>query len=265
MDTKKLTSLLDGSPPAEIERFVSYCFRLKNERDKKTDAIKNPWMQDVPEEKLADLFKRVKNEGLAFDGVHVTLQSTGISYDYIAYKNKMLLAYPETIIDVGLVYEGDKFVTSKESGKVKYSHVVANPLGQKGEDVIGGYCVIKNKRGESITLLSRDDIEQHRKVAKTDYIWADWFKEMAFKTIVKKACKQHYADIYTEIEEADNENYDLTLPLDADLAHKQAIEKIDSIEELRAYWDEHKGSGAGFAKLVTLRKKELTQTPNENT
>jgi hypothetical protein len=28
------------------------------------------------------------------------------------------------------------------------------------------------------------------------------------KTVVKKACKIHFGDIYTNIEEMDNENYD---------------------------------------------------------
>jgi hypothetical protein len=36
-----------------------------------------------------------------------------------------------------------------------------------------------------------------------------WFTEMCLKTVIKKACKLHFGDIYTWIEEIDNENYDL--------------------------------------------------------
>ncbi|MCH7690785.1 MAG: recombinase RecT [candidate division Zixibacteria bacterium] len=79
-------------------------------------------------------------------------------------------------------------------------------------------------------LLSKEDIEKHRKVARTDYIWQAWPKEMALKTVIKKACKQHFDDIYEGINEMDNENYDLDLPLDVDLKHKEAIEKIVSAE-----------------------------------
>lgn len=32
---------------------------------------------------------------------------------------------------------------------------------------------------------------------------------MCLKTIVKKACKLHFGDIFTGVEEMDNENYDL--------------------------------------------------------
>ena len=119
----------------------------------------------------------------------------------------MYNVYPESVIDCQLVREGDEFDFSKESGKVIYTHKISNPFEKK--EIIGAYCIIKNKRGEFITILTKDDIDKHRKVAKTDYIWRQWFDEMALKTVVKKACKLHFADVYQNIEEVDNENYDL--------------------------------------------------------
>lgn len=239
-----------------VEKFASYILKLYLEKTK-DGKIKNYWIQQRTNEEMAELFRRVEKDGLHFDGVHITLQSTGISYDYIAYKNKMLLAYPESKVDVSLVYDGDDFEVSKESGSVVYHHNIKNPLSQDAINIIGGYCVIQNKRGDFLTLLSKEDIDKHRKVAKTDYIWREWFKEMAIKTVMKKAVKQHFADIYENIEQIDNENYNLENPLSLDLQYKQEIDAIETREELKKYYDLNKGKGEEFDKYITIRKEQL--------
>lgn len=192
----------------EVEMFAAYCLRTRNSK-KNDGTLKNPWMQKKQPVELEKLYRRVLKDGLPFDGVHITLQSTGVSYDYVAYKNKMLLAYPESLIDIQLGYKGDTFRFQKNSGKVTYSHELTNPFNQNDSDVIGGYCVIKNKRGEFLTILSKEEIQKHRNVAKTDYIWKAWFKEMVMKTLIKKAVKYHFQDVFEGIDSLDNENYDL--------------------------------------------------------
>jgi hypothetical protein len=259
MVKEKMLSLLKDYNQQDVEKYVNYLVRLENEKDKKTGLSKNNWLKKKPEEELADLFKRVFKEGLLFDGEHITLQSTGISYDYIAYKNKMLIAYPESQIDVGLVYKNDKFELSKDSGDVVYKHEITDPFNRKEVDIMGGYCIIKNKRGANITLLSREDIDKHRKVAKTDYIWREWFVEMALKTVVKKACKQHYADIYSEIEGMDNDNYNLNNPLDLEIEIKNEIDGCKDLASLKAVYEKHKGKGASFNKYITQKKVEINE------
>lgn len=252
MNKTTIIEILKDYNQEHAEAFAAYVVKLS------MDA-KNAHMKNRTEQEMADLFKRVAKDGLVFDGKHITLQSTGISYDYIAYKNKMLLAYPESKIDVSLVYEGDDFSVSKESGNVMYHHNIANPLTQNEKNIIGGYCVIRNNRGEFLTLLSKEDIQKHRKVAKTDFIWNQWFKEMALKTVIKKAVKQHFADIYENIEQTDNENYNLDNPLDLELKYKQEIDAIETLEELKAYYDVNKGKGEDFDKYITIRKAELSK------
>jgi hypothetical protein len=259
LQKQAIVDLLKDENPQDADRFASYCLRLLLEKNKKTGQPQNPWMASKTADALAELFRRVKREGLVFDGVHVTLQSTGVSYDYVAYKNKMLLAYPESKIDAALVYKGDTFTTSKDDGSVSYHHEVANPFAQKAEDVIGGYCVIKNKRGDFLTLLSKEDIDKHRKVAKTDYIWREWFKEMAMKTVVKKACRQHFADIYEGISEMDNAEIDLDNPMDLDLGWKGEIDAIESIDKLVEYAGTHRGRGKSFDQYLAKKMKQLQQ------
>jgi len=215
----QIITLLHEENAEHAEKYASYCLGLLLAKEK-DGSPKNPFMQKKTAEDLAGLFKRVRNEWLVFDGVHITIQSTGVSYDYVAYKNKMLLAYPETRFDASLVYAWDDFQFKKVDGEVQYSHEIANPFGQKDSDILGAYAIVRNKRGEFITLLSRDDIEKHKKVAKTDYIWQKWFAEMCLKTIVKKACKMHFGDIFTGIEEMDNEQYDLDKVKTEDVAER---------------------------------------------
>ena len=209
MNKQAIIDLLQDFNQEDVEKFASYCVRLYLEKDKTTKQLKNAFMQTKKAEDMAWLYKRVANEWLIFDWVHITLQNTGISYDYVAFKNKMLLAYPESLIDVQLVSNKDEIQFSKESWKVNYTHKIWNPFEIKDEDIIWAYCVIKNKRWEFLTTINSDEIAKHKKVAKTSYIWNAWFKEMALKTIIKKACKTHFNDIYEKILEEDDKQNDI--------------------------------------------------------
>lgn len=256
-DYKKLAELLSESNPQSVEKFVSYCQRLATEKNK-DGSLKNTFMSKLSIEKLAELYKRVESEGLEFDGKHVTLQSTGISYDYVAYKNKMLIAYPESEIILDVVKEGDNFNFANEDGKISYKHEITDPFKTAGEGtIIGAYCIIKNKRGEFLTLLSKEEIAKHRSVAKTDYIWKQWFKEMTMKTVMKKACKYHFDDIFQTVEDMDNDNYNLENPLDLDLKIKQEIDSIKSLEELNKYYMANNGKGKSFDSYIMLRKEQI--------
>lgn len=262
MKKEKIIELLKDYEKADVEKFASYIIGLYLAKDIKTQQIKNIWIQKRSEEEMAKLYERVNSQGLVFDGVHITLQKTGITYDYIAYKNKMLVAYPETIIDVELVYIDDDFSFSKDSGVVQYSHKIGDPFKRVDAGLVGGYCVIKNKRGEFMTILKLDDFNKHRKVAKTDFIWKSWFVEMCKKTLIKKACKLHFDDIFTSIDSEDNKSYNLENPLNLDLEIKQAIDNVKTIAELTKLYNHHKSKVdniSEFNKYITIKRKELNE------
>lgn len=202
-----------------IVKYANYCAKIQNDP-------KSSFAKKYNENHFAMFFEQVAADSLVFDGVHITLQSTGISYDYIAYKNKMLSVYPESTVDVQIVREGDEFSFQKENGKVVYSHKINNPFNDRGT-VIGAYCVIKNDRGEFLTTLNKADIDKHQKVARTQYIWDAWYDEMVMKTIIKKACKQHFADVFERMEQEDNKQYNLDAVSDqnAGLEHAKPISK----------------------------------------
>ncbi len=186
----------------EVENFINYVNKLKEDK-------KNYWAGKKTDEWFVGLFKKVKAENMVIDGKHITIQNIGISYDYIAYKNKMLLVYPETKMVFSEVYEGDDFSFTNENGIIAYKHKFANPFEKNLEKVIGLYCIIKNKRGNFITFLNKEEITKHRKVAKTDYIWKAWELEMMYKTIIKKAVRVHFDDTFTGLDEEDNKQIEL--------------------------------------------------------
>jgi len=107
--------------------------------------------------------------------------------------------------------------------------------------------------------MSKEDIEKHRKTAKTDYIWRQWFIEMALKTVIKKAVKQHFSDVFEKIEDTDNENYSLENPLELNLEHKKAIDDITTIEDLKSYYEANKGQGKDFDKYIAIRKEQISK------
>lgn len=247
---------------SDVDRFISYLIKMDKEMDKGSPPKqKNYFMNSISNEKFVELFCRVAGEGLMFDGQHVTIGSNGISYDYIAYKNKMFIAYPESFIDIQLVYSTDTFSFSKESGTVVYSHIIGNPFGQKDQNIIGGYCVIKNKRGEFLTTLSADDIEKHRKVAKTDFIWKQWFPEMCLKTVIKKGVRVHFNDIYQVMEQDDNENYDLSKTnIKNSIGLTEIFNKIEacaSLDDLGELYKTIESPSEAIIKLFTKRKEAL--------
>lgn len=250
---EQIVELLHDENAEQVDVFASYCLRLLLDKDKKTGKLKNPFMSTKTASALAQLYRRVSAEGLQFDGKHVTLISRGISYDYVAYKNKMLVAYPESMIDLQEVKENDVFTASKESGKVIYSHKIADPMADaNAKSIMGAYCVIKNKRGEFLTTLSKEDIAKHRRVAQTDNIWSSWFKEMVLKTVIKKACKYHFDDIFEGMNEIDNEDIDLSRSVVSVEVEPEkiaeVIKKIESIKVLADLQEYYKGLASEFIK-----------------
>ena len=264
---KRIKKHLGDYDQKNVDTYIAYLVKLSSEKTK-DNQLKNKWFAYRNDDYLINCFKTVANDGLIFDGVKITLNPNGISYNYQAYKDKMLLVYPESKVDLALVYKDDVFSFSKNSGKVFYSHEIVNPFSRKDEDIIGGFCVIKNRRGESITSLSNEDFTKHRKVARTDYIWKSWYPEMCTKTLIKKACKEYYNDIFANIIVKDNENNDIDLPVDVPLTVKQEIENLNTLEELMTYYNDnikkHSKDSKGFLNLLSKRKAEIKGATDEN-
>jgi hypothetical protein len=251
---KEIAEFLKGYDSIEVKKFITYCkdseTALTSDKKKKF-----PFWQYLTAETLADHFKNVKAQGLVLDGVHITIQSTGVTYDYIARRNKLLLSFPETVLDVQLFYQGDNFSVKNESGKYIYTHEIGNVFSRKETEILGGYCFIKNQRGEFFTSLTLEELEKHRKTAKTDYIWKNWLTEMYLKTVIKKAVSVHFDDVFNDIEKEDNKSYQIEEP---ETDYNKEIENCKSVDDLANIWKSLSENQQSELKLiVNAKKKEL--------
>ena len=247
---EKLVQILKKEDKQAVNEFASYC--LKGQID-----TKRPWFKNLDPQQFADLFMKVKAEGLIFDGKHITFQSRGISYDYVAYKNKMLLVYPESKIDMAVVLEGDIFNIEKKDGKVIYSHKIKDAFADPTEaSITGAYCVIKNKRGEFETVLSKAEIIKHRNSAKTKFIWNAWYKEMVLKTVIKKAVKYHFDDTFVEMDEEDNKNIDPANALKNDTSDDvKKINNSKTLDELKKIFISFKPEIRNRIEIIGAKEK----------
>ena len=251
----------------EVNVFINYLKDVETQKDREGKLV-NQWFQYAKAEQLIDLYKKVALDKLYIDGSTITLQFKGklmVSYNYQAYKNKLLQVYPETLFDIQNVFAGDTFSFKKESGKVFYTHQINNPF-ENNKTIIGCYCIVKNKRGDFIETLNIDEINKMRNSAKTKNIWDSWFSEMTLKSVIKRACKRHFNDIVINVETLDNDNYEPeTAEFDSEIKHK--INSCNTLDELQAVYDDFKGKVKDEKMLISLlstRKKEIKKSENEN-
>lgn len=267
MNYESIKSELADYNQVEVGIFIDYLKKLETDKDRQKQ-LRNKWFAYFKEAQAVGLYKKVALDELYIDGDTITIAFKGaviISYNYQAYKNKLLNVYPESLFDVQLVNEGDTFSFRKESGKVIYSHELNNPFDEV-KKIIGCYCIIKNNRGEFIETLNMTEVKKMKNVAKTQAIWNVWEGEMILKSVMKRACKRHFKDTIVNMEVLDNENYDLdTVNLMSEV--QSEIEDCKSLEELNEVYAKYKdnsGDEVQFLSLLGEKKVELKQTVDEN-
>lgn len=162
--------------------------------------------------------------GFALDGVNYTITGNKMYMPtYKAFKNKLYMVYPESVIDLQIIREGDTYSFAKESGSIIYSHQLADPFEAKEREIIGAYCVIKNSRGEFLETLNSTDYKKMRDSSKTPRTWDKWPSEFYLKSVIKRACKRHFNDVTKALEEKDNEAVGLADVVKASPDKKAAI------------------------------------------
>jgi hypothetical protein len=192
-----------GGETLETKRFISYVDTI-NKKDKKgTDLSFGMSIQD-----MIKIYAKYAAIGITLDGINgVFTGYNRVFITWVGYKNKVLSVYPESEFDTQLVRESDITSFAKESGSVVYSHTISNPF-DSNKGIIGAYCVIKNKRGEFLETLGKDDFEKMKAASLVSSTWDKWESEFWLKSVIKRACKRHFNDIVSDIEIVDNQDYD---------------------------------------------------------
>jgi len=133
------------------------------------------------------------------------------------YIHKIKKYNPTCDIQVGLVYVGDAFEKYSESGVAKYRHKpkVENCFENDPAKLVGAYCYISysvDRQPKAVCeTIGKKEIEliKSKNPMKDKNVWDEWYNEMAKKSVIKKACKLHFAGAVHELDQYDNKNYDL--------------------------------------------------------
>ncbi len=164
------------------------------------------------------------SQGFALDGINFVLAGNRmVMPTYHAFKNKLYSIYPETVIDLQIVREGDDYNFAKESGSSIYSHAISDPFEAKERKIIGAYCIIKNQRGDFLEFLNQTDYKKMRDSSKNPLLWDKWESEFWLKSVIKRACKRHFHDITDKLSEIDNKVSGLEDIVKADKETKDSI------------------------------------------
>ncbi len=266
MDYKLIKKVLENAnekyPIIKIENYLNYLKKLENEKNKEGN-LKNKWFSYKSEENYIDYFKKVADLKLFLDGETVFIQQRGVDFSYHAYKNLVLQKYPDTKFEIEIVTEGDNFSFVRENNKIIAKHEFSNNIFKKDRKILGVYTIIRNKkRGEHLEVINLQELQTIKSKAKTQYVWDEWFNEMAKKSVLKRACKRYYYDIVNNLDTLDNENYNLDNITDSkeNLNLKNKVENIKNIENLKTYYAENIKKikdTKNFNQLVMAKKKEL--------
>ncbi len=164
------------------------------------------------------------SQGFALDGINFVLSGNNMYMPtYHAFKNKIYMHYPDTVIDLQLVRDGDEYSFAKESGSTIYSHTISDPFSDSEGKIKGAYCIIKNTRGEFLEFLNATDYKKMQDSSKNPRLWDKWESEFWLKSVIKRACKRHFHDITEQLDSKDNEVVGIEELVKADEGTKNAI------------------------------------------
>lgn len=257
-NTTSLRELLSSYPSNAVNIFIDYVIKLNTEK-KKDKKLANEWATNFNTNWYFAIFEKVARDGVYIDGESISITPIGATYDYNAYKTILLLKYPETILDVGLVYNVDKFTFYKESGKISYKHTINDPF-STSKKIVGAYAIVKNRRGEFLETINLDDIAKFKNSSKIASIWKTWYDRMVLKSVIKRICKIAFYDVFQNIEQIDNENSN---PNNGNIESElqQKIAACTNRKELNNLW---RAEYMNDRQLVKIFKEKTKQIDQEN-
>lgn len=217
-----------GSPKAyDVESIFAMQMLMKNDFSMQT-ANKNP--RSV---QLAMI--NVASTGLTLNpanGYAYLVPRDGQIVLDISYKGLIKIATDAGSIEwarADLVYEADTFVYN---GPAVIPEHRADPFKKDRGQVVGVYCIAKTNTGDILVeVMPRDEIEKIRSKSsawekKKAGPWAEWFDQMAKKTVIKRASKTWpYTDrsdrVAQAIEIANDSEGGYNLESDEEKAHRR--------------------------------------------
>lgn len=255
--TTEEAMLENGIPANIVKKILAYW-----DSDKNNKAV---WQLNdgAARVKLATKFW---NLGIPLDGLNAAITGKNkVFITWVGYKNKVLSLYPEAQFDVQLIRDGDKYEFSKDSGKVIYTHQLADPFAENASPAIkGAYAVLKYSRGEVLETLDVKTYNQMKSSSMLKSSWEAWESEFWLKSVIKRVCKRAFHDEFEEIEKVDNEDYDMNqtgkVKVTRKAAEKNAIkeamsflQEAESLDQLQLNWSKISREAQMNPEVVKLK------------
>ena len=103
------------------------------------------------------------------------------------YYHRRFAVDPPVAVVYELVYDTDKFKPIKNSdGSSKYEFEITQPFARGG--IVGGfgYVIYEDPRKNQLIIVSEDDFQKSRKLARSQEFWENFPTEMRLKTLVHR-------------------------------------------------------------------------------
>lgn len=114
-----------------------------------------------------------------------------IGYEGLKYEALKYSLFKIVDIQADFIYSNDSFEIIKDAiNGESYRLKINNPF-DRGQIIGGyGYAVYDDPRQNKLIVMSKKDIDDVKKKAKSQAFWKDYYNEMALKTIVRRICKR---------------------------------------------------------------------------
>ena len=264
-------------------KLISFAYATKTMLDNAKIPLGN-----LDPQSIREAFKASLDTGIPVDKrqlAYIVKYGSKIEYQigFKGFISRIKEIYPTAQVKAELVYAGDVFTIEKVDGRAKYTHKVANPFASI-KDMTGVYAFIqytdKGKEYSFIETMGKDEVLKIQGKAKTQFVWKDWFGEMAKKAVIRRLCKTLFiGDPKIAImEDLDNKNFEIQQepmhidydkpkempkeiqPNKADIPEEK-VEEAQVVEE-KSQEQEEKDAMENIFKLQTFTQKEVISKKN---
>jgi recombination protein RecT len=160
-----------------------------------TALMNNPDIADCSKESVMNSLMKCAQDGLVPDNREAALVKFKNTAQYMPMVygliKRMRNSGEVQTVNAYIVYENDEFDYVIEDGIEKFMHR-PRIKGDRGAMVLA-YCVVLLKDGgKHIEVMSKADIDRARAASRAPNspAWANWYEEMAKKTVIHRAAKR---------------------------------------------------------------------------
>ena len=157
----------------------------------KLALYKNPKLLDLDRNSLWQTFLKAAQDGLLLDGREAAAVPYKSQVNYLPMVDGIIKLMHNSgnikTISVDVAYTNDCFEYEKGSNAyVKHMPLLSGDRGER----LAVWCYVKTTNdGEYIEIMDMKQVEDCRKVAKSQNVWNAWYDQMAKKTILKRMAK----------------------------------------------------------------------------